>query len=248
MYQKKKCVVLYPPGNIQSTEQFFINLLNLTDPCTNSDAIESMLYDHFSTKSTTVLDVTPTGSMSSSQISSFQKKFLPIATTTKSETTATLQSSNSSKFMSWMIPNKRTPTDLATDTASISSKKSSASTKDELVIKKFDIDVKKLYEYSTKDLHTFGYPQSAFNSPSDNNNINKIGIANTIIATTTTTATSVAITNGTGNSVSSTVAVSGTITSNSSTLDGNTGTSQKMKATEIFEKNGSTTKLVEKER
>lgn len=210
-----------------------------------------MLYDHFSIKLSLVPNIIPTISLSSSQISSIQKKNLPIATATKSETTATLQNSN--KFMSWMIPNKRTPMDLATDTASISSKKSSNSAKDELISKKFDIDLNKLFEYSTKGLHTFGYPSfsSASSASSTENNTTgvKAGTASTVNAiSATSAATSTANTNGIGNPGLSTVAASGTTSSTSLISDGNTGTSQKMKGTEIYEKNGTAMKPTEKER
>lgn len=207
-----------------------------------------MLYDHFSIKLSLVPNIIPTISLSSSQISSIQKKNLPIATATKSETTATLQNSN--KFMSWMIPNKRTPMDLATDTASISSKKSSNSAKDELISKKFDIDLNKLFEYSTKGLHTFGYPPSSSALSTENNTTGvKAGTANTVIAiTATSAATSTASINGIGNPGLSAVAASGTTSSTSLISDGNTGTSQKMKGTEIYEKNGTAMKPTEKER
>lgn len=216
----------------------------------NSDAIESMMYDHFSSNSNMIPDIIrPTSSISSSQIGSVQKRAMPIAT--KSETTANSQNSSGSKFISWMIPNKRTPTDMAADNASISSKKSSSSSfKDEAVTKKIDIDVKKLYEYATKDLHTFGYPPTPFTSVSDANNMNgnKISNTNTVVSATNTTTTSIVINNSLTNSTSSTLVASTTVTSINSVLDGNTGTSQKVKVGEIFDKNSSTLKPIEKDR
>lgn len=184
--------------------------------------------------------------MSSSHISSVQKKFLPVATATKSETTATLQSSN--KFMSWMIPNKRIPSDQITDTASISSKKSSSSTKDELLSKKLDIDVNKLFDYATKELHSFGYPPSTWTMTLENNT-NKVGVVNSTIAVTATISTTpTVITNGGGSSVSSTAVISSSTTSTSLSLDASTNVTQKMKVTEIFDKPSSIPKPVEKER
>jgi hypothetical protein len=215
-----------------------------------------MMYDYFSSKLPAIIQgtITPTSSISSSHISSIKKKGLPIATTTKSETTATLQSgsSSSSKFMSWMIPTKRT-NDLTNDASSISSKKSSSSSyRDEPLLnsRNIDIDVNKLYEYSTKDLHTFGYPTPACASPVDsvNNNGNKTNGANPTSATANTANPSATNTNGVSSSASSAITPSSTITSINSTLDGSGGPIQKIKVTEIFEKNSATTKIVEKER
>lgn len=220
--------------------------------------------DHFSSKlptNNTLDSITPTISMSSSHISSIQKKFLPIATATKSETTATLQqsggngnSSSSSKFMSWMIPSKRT-NDLNNDASSISSKKSSSSNhKDESLSnsKNIDIDVKRLYEFSTKDLHTFGYPPPVCVSPVDSINSangNKSSGINSTASATNATSTSVTITNGAAGSATSTsVTPSSTIASLSSSLDGTSGSNQKLKVNEMFEKSGSITKIVEKDR
>lgn len=206
-----------------------------------------MMYDHFSSTPIIIPDIIkPTSSISSSQISSIQKKALPIAT--KSETTSNLPTSN--KFMAWMIPNKRTPTDLVSDTDSISSKKSFASSfKDESCNKTIDIDVKKLYEFATKDLHTFGYPPTPFIVVTDGNGISasKNSIT-TVAATTNTNTTSSVLNNGIASSTSTSIVASSTITSISSSLDGNTGTGQKMKVSEIFEKSSTALKPVEKDR
>ncbi|KAI8064937.1 hypothetical protein BDF21DRAFT_120574 [Thamnidium elegans] len=211
-----------------------------------SDAIESMMYDHFSCSPIIIPDIIkPTSSISSSQISSIQKKALPIAT--KSETTSNLPTS--SKFMAWMIPNKRTPTDLASDTDSISSKKSfSSSFKDEPCNKKIDIDVKKLYEFATKDLHTFGYPPTPFIVVTDGNSISASKNSSTAVVTATNTnSTSSVLNNVIASSTSTSIVASSTISPISSSMDGNTGTGQKIKVNEIFEKGSTTLKPVEKD-
>jgi hypothetical protein len=206
-----------------------------------------MMYDHFSSNPIVIPDIIkPTSSISSSQISSIQKKALPIAT--KSETTSNLPTS--SKFMAWMIPNKRVPTDLVSDSDSISSKKSySSSFKDESCNKKIDINVKKLYEFATKDLHTFGYPPTPFIVITDGNSISTSkNSSTTVITATNTNTTSSVLNNGITSSISTSIVASSTITSINSSMDGNAVTSQKMKVNEIFEKGTATLKPVEKDR
>ncbi|KAI8069130.1 uncharacterized protein B0P05DRAFT_495339 [Gilbertella persicaria] len=132
-----------------------------------SEAIETMMFHHFASTNLQI----PTASVSS-RVSHIGSKKPPVMILpTKSETTSTLQSNSaSSKFMSWMIPNKRmsvTEAEARSSQTSINSSSSSSSTSSSSLSTKQtmedmstkhsiqSIDGDKLYEYATKDLYMF---------------------------------------------------------------------------------------------
>lgn len=215
-----------------------------------SDAIESMMYDHFLLNSSNFPDiVAPTSSISSTLVSSSKKKVLPVTTATRSETTANSQTSGGSKFMSWMIHGKRAA-DQNADSASVSSKKSSSSAsslKEDLAEKKFlNVDAKKLYDYAAEDLYAFGRSLPATCAASESTNKTN-NTTTTSIATVASNSSNAS--NGTASSITTTTAPLSSITSINSTIDNTTGLSQKPKVTEIFEKsNPVASKTVEKEK
>ncbi|KAK4510721.1 uncharacterized protein ATC70_005154 [Mucor velutinosus] len=131
-----------------------------------SDAIETMMFNHFSFHQHTLLQE-PTASVSTSRIeSSPTKKKSPLSiSSTKSDTTSQQpqqqQTSSSSKFMSWMVPIKKS-SQADNDASSISSKSSASKLiVDDLSIgvgknSMQNIDISRLLGYATKDIQLSG--------------------------------------------------------------------------------------------
>ncbi|CAO0792536.1 unnamed protein product [Mucor circinelloides] len=129
-----------------------------------SDAIETMLFNHFSFNQHVLLQE-PTTSASTSRIESLPtKKKSPLSISpTKSDTTSQQQqqTSSSSKFMSWMVPIKKS-SHADNDASSISSKSSSSKLiVDDLSVgagknNMQNIDITRLHAYATKDIQLFG--------------------------------------------------------------------------------------------
>ncbi|OBZ85141.1 WD repeat-containing protein 81, partial [Choanephora cucurbitarum] len=145
-----------------------------------SDAIESMMFSHFATSNKLLQeDQIPSASPSPSyRVTGTNRKAASIILSpTKSDTTSNSQST-SSKFMSWMIPNKRSSM-IETETkplhSSLSSSSSSVSSNTKQAVEELSIrgrnntidciDTDKLYEHATKDLHNFGYKKAFALSP-----------------------------------------------------------------------------------
>lgn len=147
---------------------------------TTSDAIERMMFNHFSFKDQHIPLEELTISVSTSRIESKPtKKRSPLSiSSTKSDTTSINSQqqqqqqppSSSSKFMAWMVPSKKSsPTD--NDASSISSKSSpSKSSPSKLIVDDLsigvgkynmqNIDITRLYEFATKDIQLFGFTHS----------------------------------------------------------------------------------------
>ncbi|KAI8373340.1 hypothetical protein BD560DRAFT_394684 [Blakeslea trispora] len=143
-----------------------------------SDAIESMMFGHFATSSKFLQEDQMSSAASSPSrrtINTNRKASSILLSPTKSDTTSNAQST-SSKFMSWMIPNKRSSmieTESKSLQSSLLSSSFSSNTKqavEELSIggksSKMDlIDTDKLYECATKDLYKFGFEKAFMVSP-----------------------------------------------------------------------------------
>lgn len=214
-----------------------------------------MIFNHFSSSTSPTDEISiPTASMSSSRVDVNKKP--PVVAPTRSDTTSISQTQStatntSSKLLAWMIPMKRSP-DLANDASSISSKKS-FQTVDEVAttVRKNNIqrvDSAKLYEYSTKDLHLL-VSMSVFSVPLDaigeETKAKKMNGTNGIVVNGSTTtgigASNMIISHST--TVTS-VALSSVLDNGNNSIG---GSSQKVKVSDIFEKNV-TTKIVDKDR
>jgi hypothetical protein len=216
-----------------------------------------MMFNHFSSNTSPIEEISmPTASMSSSRVDISFKKKPPVVSPTRSDTTSQTQptTNTSSKLLAWMIPMKRSP-DLASDASSIASKKSSH-TVDELVAisnkKNIQrVDAAKLYDYSTKDLHLL-VSMSVFFVPHDTVGEKMISNNGTTVNGTTTVSnigtSSIISSNSTTVTSVTSITLSSVLDINNSTNAGNSSSSsQKIKVSDIFDKNA-TTKMTDKDR